>query len=302
MVTAPYEGCFSEPNIFLCTPPNCDLHDKMNYHDTHGDRLVWRLYSSGQGMCVDCLISLSDIVMWLAEQSISDLATREGRDSEHAKEHYGAFDSFQLHDFGPIDELPASETYWAQAVRAAEKAYNVTLPWTCVQCETVHEGTGESEQEPIHTGYRGNGGVGVFMQGAICYECFNKGLCVVCEETGYSSPHDVYSEEVVEYSLHLCEYCLEGLFQNAVTYEEGWDDKLDAEDVVPIIMENNELAVRYPAKEGVRERMHGVKIDMAVVTQAADKQPRLNLYDRFKTAQRVSANALSQLAKPVEED
>lgn len=246
VVVAPYDGCFHEPNIYLCTPPGCDLFDELNRHDVQGDRVVWQLYASGQGMCVDCLVSLTDIVTWMAEQSISDLATREeGRTSEHRRHHYGSFDSFELHDYGPVSDLPASETYWAHAVRAAEEQYGLALPWTCVQCETVLEGTGESCMEPIHTGYSGNGGVGIFMHGAICYDCYTRGSCSLCEEL-YSSPHDIYSEECAEHGADICDICLYDIFRGAVSHDEGWDTALGAEQLVRLVVLDRKLTCCYP--------------------------------------------------------
>lgn len=245
VVVAPYDGCFHEPNIFLCTPPDSDLYDEMNRHDVNGDRMVWQLYASGQGMCVDCLVSLSDIVTWLSEQSISELATRDdGRDSEHSRHHYGSFDSFRLHDFGPVSNI-ASETYWAHAVRAAEEQYGVALPWTCEQCETVCEGTGEHMMEPIHTGYRGNGGVGIFMSGALCYDCYVRGSCSLCEERG-GQPHDIYSDDVAEHGADICDCCAYDIFRGAVSHDEGWDTALAAEKLVQVCILDRKLVVCYP--------------------------------------------------------
>lgn len=263
VVVAPYDGCFHEPNIYLCTPPGCDLFDELNRHDVQGDRVVWQLYASGQGMCVDCLVSLTDIVTWMAEQSLSDLATREeGRASEHRRHHYGRFDSFELHDYGPVSSLPASETYWAHAVRAAEEEYGLALPWTCDQCESVLEGTGECMMEPIHTGYSGNGGIGVFMHGAICYDCYSRGSCQICEET-CSQPHDIYSPEVAEHGADICDNCAYDLFRGAVYHDDGWDTALDAEDLVRVVTRNGKLVVLYNDEEGTL--MEGIHIATPLV-------------------------------------
>jgi hypothetical protein len=300
VVVAPYDGCFHEPNIFLCTPPGSKEYGEFNRHDVNGDRLVWQLYASGQGMCADCLVSLSDIVQWLSEQSLSELATREeGRTSEHRRHHYGSFDSFELHDFGPIDCLPSTETYWASAVRAAEEHYGVALPWTCAQCETVHYGTGESMQEPIHTGYRGNGGVGVFMSGALCYSCYEAGACEICKETS-SQPCDVYSEEVAEHGASICDGCTYDLFRGAVNHEEGRDTALATEKLVRVVLQDEKLVVLYDDEEGTP--MEGIHIDEVEVDKNLTRW-RMRLSQVFGEAGKlILASSLEHISEEMEED
>jgi hypothetical protein len=275
VVGAPYDGCFHEPNLFLCTPTGCELFGELNRHDVQGNRAVWGLYASGQGMCVDCLASLSDVVKWLADQSISELATREeGRTSEHRRHHYGSFDSFELHDFGPIDKLPAAETYWASAVRAAEELYGLALPWTCVQCGTVKLGTGESLMEPIHTGYRGNGGVGVFMEGALCEECYEAGACALCRKLS-QHPWDSYSPEVAEHGADLCDSCTHDLFRGTIfCADEG---VLDRKALVAIRLESDELVACD--ENGVP--LQGVRINTPAVDKVL-RRWRLRLEDVFE--------------------
>lgn len=50
------------------------------------------------------------------------------------------------------------------------------MTWTCNACEN------ESTGEMFHSGYRGNGGVGVTMMGQLCEDCYCSGICPHCGE------------------------------------------------------------------------------------------------------------------------
>jgi hypothetical protein len=222
VVNSPYDGCFHEPQIFLVTPPTCD--EALTLQDvwpgSSNDPVVWPLYASGQGCFVDCLKSCADIARWMTDQSLADLAAREGGAGStriwakrcHATSAYGSFDSFMVHEMQPLNQLPPAEHYWGAAVKAAEREYEISLPWVCSKCEKEKHGAGDCEQEPIFTGYRGNGGIGVFMEGALCYDCVQAGMCRRCEERGgdYS---ETYDPDVAEHGWDLCEYCTEELLK-----------------------------------------------------------------------------------------
>ena len=233
VVNAPYSGCFHEPQIYLVTPPTSSEAFELRGHWrlSRWDPVVWPLYASGHGVFVDCIKSCEDVARWITDQSLWDLAIREPADKLGTRRHFanwegppsnahGSFDSFSLHKMQPINQLPPAEHYWASAVQAASREYGIELAWTCDKCGRAQHGSGEGEQEPVFTSYRGNGGIGVFMEGAMCMDCVEEGLCKRCRERGggYS---EVYDPDVAEYRWDLCEWCTEELAKGLQLSWEG---------------------------------------------------------------------------------
>lgn len=215
VVVAPYDGCFHEPNIWL-VEPDCE----------ETTQVVKPLYASGQGLGVDLVFNLGDLLEWLAEQSLLPLWGKDDRTSPRCSQHRmlspsGRFDSFAVHPGDTLaNELPPTAHYWAHAVKTADSVWDIELEWQCPECDEIIKG-GLDECEPVHTSYRGNGGVGVFMEGTMCYECSQKGLCEVCKE--HYSAYEGYDKDVADNGWDLCEFHAEELFKGCVE-AEGEDD------------------------------------------------------------------------------
>jgi hypothetical protein len=227
-VSSPYDGCMFEPNIFLVIPPEHEDYDE----DTDA---VLPLYASGQGLGVDYLRTLDDICTWIEQGSLDDAYEMHSdhnsrTDGPHGK-IWGGFDSFVVLNASlPINELPANEHYWVAALKIAQEEWEQQLQWHCDMCNNVYE-YDEYECVPHRTGYKGNGGIGVFMEGGICDECFREGVCVACDYSGMAD-HEMYDPQVVANSLHLCEWHTAKLFDGCVTAAE--DLALEFPDVVEI--------------------------------------------------------------------
>lgn len=193
------------------------------------DAVVWPLYASGQGVAVDVIRNFSELCEWLVN---GELPTDDGRQRRSRWERgfasSGSFDSFAVHPWEPISGFSPAEHYWASAVRMAEDKYSLALPWCCEKCGKEQEGVGESGA-PHFTGYRGNGGIGVFMEGALCDDCFQAGICPVCEQHG-GDDHEKYSPEVAEHGLTLCEWHAEELTKACLV---GTEEAIDFVDSLP---------------------------------------------------------------------
>jgi hypothetical protein len=213
VVSAPYDGCFHEPNIWL-VEPDCDEKTEI----------VKPLYASGQGLGVDTVWCLGDLLEWVAEQNLLPLWGKDDRVSPRCSQHrmlspHGRFDSFEAHPGDTFaNDLPPTSHYWAHAVKTADSTWGIELEWKCPECEEIIKG-GTYECEPLHTGYRGNGGVGVFMEDAMCYECVQKGFCQVCREQGYDS-YEGYDRDIAENGWDLCEDHADALFKDCVETDE----------------------------------------------------------------------------------
>lgn len=202
-VTAPYNGCFHEPNMFLVCPEG-------NKNEFEGD-LVKCLYASGQGEGVGKLTSKKEIIQMVRDERVPN------------EPSWKSIDSFTTGDASkPINEgTPVNDHYWGQAIRLAEEELDIQLTWKCGKCEQVIEG-GTYESEPQFTGYHGNGGIGVFMEGAICSECVDNGLCSNCGREGW--PHECYDPDIAEKGYDLCETCVEQLLDKAIFGEVDLND------------------------------------------------------------------------------
>lgn len=315
VVSAPYDGCFHEPNIWLVTPPGCSEHASLNagwkpryarakerlaalaevntraaeiYQEKsrleekvrpHVERcgrdwqlisaqlpagatieeqqivmdqvrwalgrikdleaegaqletdivainerfpakpelppaVVFPLYASGQGAAVDVLWSLEDCLEWLHSGELPRVISGETEEDGSTKyrdsrlvqgSFWGGFDSFTVAPMGPISELPPSEHYWGAAIRIAYERWGLELSWKCVECEREIVGTDEDDSSPHWTGYRGNGGIGVFMEGGLCADCFQRGCCKACEGAG-EADHELWDPAVFHHGLDICEW------------------------------------------------------------------------------------------------
>ncbi len=213
VVVAPYDGCFHEPQIWW-VEPNCDEPLET----------VKPLYASGQSLGVDIVWCLGDLLTWLAEQSLSPVLMQDDRVSPRCAEHHmlspsGRFDSFEVHAGDTLlSDLPPSEHYWAHAAKTASSKWSLDLKWQCGKCEQVIEG-GEYECEPVFTGYRGNGGIGVFMEGVLCHDCAQQGMCNLCAER--YDYHEAYDPDVAEYGWHLCMDHTKQVFEGLLEAVDG---------------------------------------------------------------------------------
>lgn len=222
VVVAPYDGCFHEPQIWL-VEPNCEEPLET----------VKPLYASGQGLGVDLVWCLGDLLTWLAEQSLSPVLGQDDRVSPRCAKHrilspHGRFDSFEVHDGDTLlSDLPPSEHYWAHAATVASRKWDIDLKWQCEKCEQIVAG-GEYECEPVFTGYRGNGGIGVLMEGVLCRDCAELGMCEACRDQ--YSYHEAYDPDVAEYGWHLCVDHTETVFEGMLEF--AGDDEPDLPNIV----------------------------------------------------------------------
>lgn len=182
------------------------------------DSIVWPLYATGHGVATDVIWSFSELVDWLVDGELPpDRESRHG--AEYARGSYrwgrGSFDSFEVHPWGPISEFPPREHYWGHAISVAAERYEMNLPWKCDKCGCEVEGKDDSDCAPHFTGYRGNGGIGVFMEGALCDNCFDQGCCDVCRFRG-GDDYDMYDTEVADLGASLCQWHTEQLLADAL--------------------------------------------------------------------------------------
>lgn len=198
VVNAPYDGCFHEPNVFLVCPEG-------NKNGFEGD-LVKGLYATGQGQGVCKLESKKEIIEMVRSEHVPNESS------------WKSIDSFTTGDASkPINEVtPVHEHYWAQAILVASEEHEISLLWKCDKCN--HEIEGDYyEGRPTFTGYRGNGGIGVFMTGALCDDCVQNGLCRKCGRDG--DPTEMYDPDIAENGHCLCEQCTEELLDGAIKGE-----------------------------------------------------------------------------------
>jgi hypothetical protein len=205
-VVAPYDGCFHEPNAFLITPKN-------NVNDFNSEILVKPLYANGQGKKLIELKSKEEIIKLIENEKLED--------------DWRTIDCFSTGNVNePINKAtPLHETYWVQALSAAKENFGIELDWVCEKCEKVH--TYDECDAPQFTGYRGNGGVGVFMEGALCSDCIEEGLCRHCGQDGW--PHEHYDSDIAENGYCLCQYCTEKLLENVISGEWEFPEYVDVE-------------------------------------------------------------------------
>lgn len=317
-VSAPYDGCFYEPNIFLVTPVGCALqkelmgtisrrysprkealaknlelarskHSAVSNAFSYAKRIlsgeepwasetrqakaveeiprlveevasassalkeaeaeyeavkaepameqpelcVWPLYASGQGMGLDAIHSLRDLIDLIEAENAEELGRRPSwpdglQGSRFAStsgfKSWGRVRNVSFGDFGPINENSyAAERYWMQALRVANEIYDLELEWKCESCgECITYRHEDPEVEPYPTGSHGDGGVGVHYTDVMCYSCLEAGSCEVCKNDG---SENCYSEKISEHGWHLCEFCTEQ-FAKAITFEKGEDVEL----------------------------------------------------------------------------
>jgi hypothetical protein len=223
VVSSPYSGCFHEPNIWLVTPPGCDEHDSINSNnDSEREQCIWPLYASGQGIKTGEETAghraFIRVLFWLADQQLCST--------------YGTFDSFSVSEMCSISDLAPTEHYWAAAIAVAEDEYQISLTWTCGCCDSEQQGRGES-YGPHFTSYRGNGGVGVFMEGAICDECLYQGSCPACSARGCTED-ERWDQWIYDGKRFLCEWCEESLFDDCVALTTAGEAAVDNADCVSL--------------------------------------------------------------------
>jgi len=217
------------------------------------EQSVWSLYASGQGDKVGSetagLRTFERVLCWLANQSLPRV--------------YGSFDSFSICEMQPIDSLSPNEHYWGQAIKVASDNYGIDLTWKCGCCDG--EQTGCDEGGPTFTGYRGNGGIGVFMEGAICRECLDNGSCPACSARGCAD-HERWDQDVLNGSRFLCEHCERELLKTCgIELTSAGEKTLDSGDKVEL-----KYAVREPRQTtipGVEDKLElMISVDGALLS------------------------------------
>jgi hypothetical protein len=175
---------------------------------------------------MDAVRSLTDLISVIETESVYDLAMREdgmgtfivtgvGRGSQSS----GRITPVAVAKMGPINEmLSVSERYWMNALVGGLEWWDLELTWVCSECgETMHY-TEYPEDQPIMTGYVGDGGVGIHPEGVMCFSCYEKGACPRCKERG-CAPTEAYDPEMMEHGWSMCRYCQKELIKGALSGE-----------------------------------------------------------------------------------
>ncbi|NMC87007.1 MAG: hypothetical protein GYA69_00970 [Candidatus Moranbacteria bacterium] len=119
---------------------------------------------------------------------------------------------YDLTDKKQADEF-IKETNEQDVVRISKILYDdfdINLIGTCEEC-----GTEFALYDAHHSGYTGNGGIGIINTGIVCSDCYYTGTCVECEE--YVTPKEITYLENEDKSL--CEYCLQDFLHDEVPPE-----------------------------------------------------------------------------------
>jgi len=216
------------------------------------DSIVWPLYASGQGVAVDTIYTFTDLVDWLAEGQLPAESRQSRLTEDKSWFSRGSFDSFDVKPWGPISETNPAEHYWATAVKTAEDKWDISIPWLCAKCDHEVEGTDESTCAPHFTSYRGNGGIGVFMEGALCDDCFDQGCCDVCRHGG-GNDEEMYDCDVADHGASLCSWHTETLLDDAIKAPRGVAEMLDElDDSTPLELELVLLNARQIFLPGIK--------------------------------------------------
>lgn len=200
-VVGPYDGCIHEPNILLVCP-------EENENGFCSQSLVKGLYASGQ-------VGVQMMNVKSIEELLTIIETGKVPGCPSWQEVY----DFEVTDASlPINEATSMhETFWVHAVRVADTYWGIALKWRCEGCEKIIEG-GDYEARPEHTSYRGNGGVGVIYEGALCQDCLSKGICEGCGRQ--AETYEEYNLDMATEGYDLCELCTSKLLYHAVFGEE----------------------------------------------------------------------------------
>ena len=201
---------------------------------------VWPLYASGQGIGLDAIHSLSDLLEVVLDEDASSLADRESwpfaldgtrYGSEMGSHSSGRIDSWEVGSFDePINNASfAGERYWMKALEVASSEYGLYLTWECSQCSAAIEFSGDGEGQPEPTGYHGGGGICIHYTDVMCDECAREGMCQVCSDAG-CTVLEAYDPNVADKGWSLCEYCTEKLLASS-----GLVGEVDLPDTVELL-------------------------------------------------------------------
>ena len=156
---APYEGCWEEPNHWLLK-----------------DRKFFPLYVSGIASQLFLLNSVEAALRPISWDDFVD--TMREYDDRYTEWDYE----------NPGDRAPGNN--YLNAMTVLLHRHGVQSPkWNCVECSRDHQGVAH------FLSYRGNGGVGIFLEMPVCDECFDaQELCASCysgvDEEGYCESCD----------------------------------------------------------------------------------------------------------------
>lgn len=193
---------------------------------THGsqwewpDLCIWPLYASGQGLAMDAIRTLDELIQVIQEESVYELAARpfnlmngalEGtrmliEEGWRLSQASGQIDSWTASELGPINEvLEAAPRFWMPALEHAAGEGSdalgldglLDLTWICEGCNEVIP-YDPYEGRPHYTGTHGDGGIGLHYTGIICDSCLDNGTCRRCDVHGYSDD-EKYSSDVAEH-------------------------------------------------------------------------------------------------------
>jgi hypothetical protein len=153
------------------------------------------------------------------------------------------------------DALSLDEHYWVHAVLAAQQQ-GIFLRWRCLECDGIYEGRYD-EDLPEFTSYKGNGGVGVYMMGAMCHSCVQSGLCRGC---GDNDPIR-YDSDIASEGYDLCEECTHTLLEGSM---EG---NVEINDDVVLIKRHKE----YVLVDKSGNKIKGLLLDQAIVKDRVSK-------------------------------
>jgi hypothetical protein len=169
-----YDGCFWEWNFFL-------FDEAGKFHD---------IGSSGRR------------AIKTEEKALDLLAGVEQEFSWSGPEFY----RYDLTDPEALKEFQAetAASLVAGVVGKVNELYGRdVMYWECDEC-----GNKQHDSEMFHSGYHGNGGIGVTMDGQLCMDCYSSGSCGQCGE--------YYGSSELDNEGH-CQYCAEQLSESATT-------------------------------------------------------------------------------------
>lgn len=180
-VNAPYAGCYYEPNILYVDPV-----DKVTP--------IRPLYVTGKFSGMLCGL----------ESPMGPARLIQLLDAGSIQHKISDIECTLVGDAPINDALGIDEHYWVQGVKSAHDQ-GISLTWRCPICDVAYS----NEDLPEFTGYKGNGGVGVFMLDPMCPSCIHNGLCVGCED---DDPMH-YNSDIAEGGYEMCEECTETLLK-----------------------------------------------------------------------------------------
>lgn len=151
----PYDGCFNEPQ--------------------------WVAMNKGKfvNLTHDSKFKITDL-----EDIKEYIHNAEGNDGYYRDSMNDNFIMYDVTNGFDLDNV--NETFYTTLATKIDFHLGIDYGFTCSACGNYHI---NPEYIP-YEGYRGNGGVGVFNEGALCEDCYQSGCCPNCGE--YVGENNLY--------------------------------------------------------------------------------------------------------------